>query len=104
MSEDTGSTDAGSDEEKVHLSRGRFDEGQATDEFLGTATAKPHGRFDEGERSVGAAKPGPARGRFDEGQATDEDLETETAKPHGRFDEGERTEPLPESDDQQNVF
>jgi hypothetical protein len=103
MSENTRPTGA-EPEHDARLSRGRFDEGQATDEDLATEAVKPHGRFDDGERAGTAAATGPVRGRFDEGQATDEDLTAEARKPHGRYDEGERTTPLPETDNPDNVF
>lgn len=93
--------DTGHEGKHVHLDRGRFDEGQATDEDLEIETHKPHGRFDDAERPDDAAVPGATRGRYDRGQATDEDVAIETHKPHGRYDDGERTVP-PSSDEPQN--
>lgn len=97
------SGDEAREAEKVHLDRGRFDEGQATDEDLATETRKPHGRYDEGERTGADAEPGATRGRYDRGQADEADLTTEARKAHGRYDDGERTAPPP-SDDPQNVY
>jgi hypothetical protein len=74
------------------LGRGRYDEGQATDEDLRTELRRHHGRYDDGERTD-TTRPSDEellRGRYDEGQATDEDLATGVRRPHGRYDEGSR--------------
>ncbi|GAA1644963.1 hypothetical protein [Georgenia ruanii] len=102
MSDDTTPRSVPADEPEppVTLSRGRFDEGQASDAELAEEVRQPHGRFDEGERS-GTSAPTPdepIRGRFDEGQISDAELAEEVRQPHGRFDDGERATPTEEPD------
>ena len=105
MSKNTGPTEhVDPMEGGARLNRGRFDTGQATDEDLAAEFKKPHGRYDEGERTGADADTGRGRGRYDEGQASAEGLAAEIKKPHGRYDEGERTTPLPDTDEQQNVY
>ncbi|WP_127126059.1 hypothetical protein [Georgenia sp. SYP-B2076] len=78
------------DKEHRPLSRGRFDEGQASEEAIEDQVERPHGRYDEGERGAATAEGDLPRGRYDEGQASEETLEDQVDRPHGRYDEGER--------------
>ncbi|MFD1506263.1 hypothetical protein FE374_17315 [Georgenia yuyongxinii] len=80
--------------------RGRYDEGQASDEDLQAELGRHHGRYDDGERTdtTHPSTDELLRGRYDEGQATDADLAAGVRRPHGRYDEGTRA-PDADSDD-----